>query len=482
MSIKLVAMASLALFFAQASFAQKFASQTLRVDIHHTADSAGVVTLDPVHGKGSASQSLKDNPTIELDPGWKASVTVVDKNPLLFTYSFGEVQTTNTESYAAFLKLAEAVKTFVDGTKVLASGDVDQHEYSLQVGSLDTSELQRLANRVAGDYGRIGVWIDDSFQKHDVPGSKPDVEDINTLKAQSKAASANASKFVAALDKLSELTVKIAQGAKLEARFYVDGARHELPSGSWFELQRNVRSLGDDATSSALEEQLAFLDFVRQEKESLRSMASTLQSFAKVAGGVNAVADGDTKELVFDAKHVQKLPISIKANNQFESFFSPLASTYQKNMGKTGDFSISTEPEEKVHLSISPGIIYSFVKNPEFSASADDEGVITVQEQSSDYAAIDGMIALNMTPDSHYGRGFEPFLQVGLAPSSDKTAFLLGVGFKAYKELVASVGVVYQRVSKLDGMKLGDVLTSSDDLKTKKEFKAGLYISFGVGF
>jgi hypothetical protein len=475
-----IAFAASLLVGSSLALGQSFEHEPLTVTIRHK-DSIPV-TLTPHRKNPLGWHSLKENRAVKLPAGWYAKICVEESNPILFIYKAGDIEKSPTESYLAMQKLAEAVKTFVaqaDAARgnqaasplARAGGEVGQ---VLVIEGIDVSKLRSLAERVASNYQRITGWIKDSYGSED--GRK-------AMQAATAAAARDAKDLAAMLEELTVLTLKMTSGAKLRVQIGSDRSPPIDAAASpsaWIGID-NVWAGYDPASRKVLGEQRAFLDFARQERTQLREIASTLSAFASVAAGVSVPPCLDLKSVEFDPKNKQKLPIAITANDKFKAFFDAEITAYQQKL-LAPDVYITFVPEEKIQLRVAPGVLYSFVKNPEFSAVTSEAGVISIQQKTEDYNAVDGVVALNLTWNKYAGEGTAPYLQIGLVPSSDSTAFVLGAGLNFYKEMVVSAGVIYQRVRKLDGQSVGDVLESADDLKTKREFKTGFYIGLGVGF
>ena len=235
----------------------------------------------------------------------------------------------------------------------------------------------------------------------------------------------------------------------------------------------------NDIVDESLAERLQLFLAIVLEKDQFVEMARLLAEFEKAA--IQVGKQKPIASISYDPKYIISQKIVIKSNNQFDAFLSNNARAFQKK--RSQQITLVAEPETSIHLSISPGVIYSFVQNPQFAAVENQAGEIAISKTEDNVAALSAAVALNFVPDKFFGEGVEPFLQVGVVPESDKPGIFLGVGFSAFKQVLLSGGIMYQRVNELgEGLSVGDVLGSVNDLKTDEKWETGLYLSIGVGF
>ena len=188
-----------------------------------------------------------------------------------------------------------------------------------------------------------------------------------------------------------------------------------------------------------------------------------------------------------------ELSISVKENTTYRDsgLLSETAQDAQKK--GIGNFQLNFERKSYVRYAISPGVVYSFVEDPEFKVKEDSQGNRTIAKTSNDYKALSGAVMLNIIPEKLFETNFEPFLQLGASADSDNIGLLLGAGFSVFafpndknevqRALTLSGGVIWQQVEKLqDGLHVGDSLIKSDDLKTDKEMDTGFYLMLGATF
>jgi hypothetical protein len=148
----------------------------------------------------------------------------------------------------------------------------------------------------------------------------------------------------------------------------------------------------------------------------------------------------------------------------------------------TGKQDIPLQPFFPVHFSMEPGMVYSFVKAPTFSAKKQADGTLKIDQVDSDYRKQTIAAMLTLTParwneEPTFGHGF----QIGISPVKDQIGFFAG-GWLRLADLVSlGAGFAWQQVPRLDkGLKIGDVVASPDEVKTTPEFKAGGYIGVTI--
>ena len=181
----------------------------------------------------------------------------------------------------------------------------------------------------------------------------------------------------------------------------------------------------------------------------------------------------------YDPANDQPVELKIAANNKFADVFPSGTDGFQR--AREGTFKFTLKPHERLSLSIGAGVIYSFVRDPEFSVAEDDAGQLTIAKKEDDYAEFDGAVVLNITSADWRVFGAHPFVQLGVAPSSDNLAILAGAGLQLFDRGAISLGAIYQRVNRLaPGLSEGSVIDAPEELVTKTEFKAGLYLMLSV--
>lgn len=235
------------------------------------------------------------------------------------------------------------------------------------------------------------------------------------------------------------------------------------PSGPVAGVVRGMDLAGINACrAAALQPVLYQLDFIALRSDRLAATLDVLEARAIAMQGIGQ--DPTAATLHYDSQTRREQPLTIGANQQFAKFFSPATKQFAGDAKKVGTFSIQVEPQLDLRIEVAPGVIYSFVKQPKFSAEENAAGGFITRDKYSD-------------------ENVRPFVQVGLWPKKDELAFVLGAGIALAdaSRAVLSFGAICQERKKLaPGLAVGGALASADDLKTDTEFKVGFYV--GVSY
>ena len=142
---------------------------------------------------------------------------------------------------------------------------------------------------------------------------------------------------------------------------------------------------------------------------------------------------------------------------------------------------ITFAPRSPVHFGFGGAAVYSFVKKSEFKAETVNGQLKIVEKKGSDYFGQNIAAVLTITPRAWEDPIFGGQFQVGFNPKKDELAFFAGVGFRVFTLARIGVGLTYQQVPKLgSGLKVGDPLTATTDLKVDTEFRSGAYLFISV--
>ncbi len=151
-----------------------------------------------------------------------------------------------------------------------------------------------------------------------------------------------------------------------------------------------------------------------------------------------------------------------------------------KDAAKNFDFGF--HPNSPVAYGVGGALVYSLVKQHTFTASKSGSGLaIADTAASNDHVGqqIGGM--LTISPTRWVGTPLTPIFETGVSPIKNKFGIFAGVGFSPYGAFQLGFGVAYQQVDELDaGQKIGDSVTSQDDIKTHPVFHAGFYLHITV--
>lgn len=439
------------------SFAAQFNDRRSTVLINPVSGANGHVKID------DSVRDITAEIGILIGKGEQVAIIVEQVNPVLFSYQALEPSKEPTESFAATSKFAEALEGLVGQLVPVATARAAPANVTIE--GLDARAFLQNSANLINRYKQATMLIDGTA-------------------AQNNGTYSTSQTTVAGWD--GETLLKQIATQFDEARGILGKQLAGQPITYTIEgmLTTTAASIGNisdqvEITDPALAERLRVFPAIVLEKDQFIEMARLLASFESAFLEI-----GIQKHLAtisYDPKYVISQKIVVKPNQQFEVFLSDKAKAFQKQ--RSTEIVFVGEPRIKIHVSISPGIIYSFVRNPEFSTTEDSSGQIIVGQKENDVVALGGAVALNFVPDRFHGQGIEPFLQIGVTPDSDTPAVFVGVGFKGFESALFSAGAVYQRVNQLGGgLAVGDVLSSVDDLITDDKWESGLYISIGVNF
>ena len=146
-----------------------------------------------------------------------------------------------------------------------------------------------------------------------------------------------------------------------------------------------------------------------------------------------------------------------------------------------GTYTVNVSPKETLAIEISAGVMYSFVRNPEYSVG-DSSGMLVVAETSDDYTEFSAAVALDVTLSPWPTKEQDLSCRSVCHPIATISPFS-GIGLRSGNQFTFSGGYVYQRVNELaDGFSVGDTLDAAEDLATDDKFDGGLYLMLGYQF
>lgn len=391
------------------------------------------------------------------------TIAIDNVNPVLFSYEALEPSKEPTESFAAIQRFGEALtgfKQILDPSGARIGGPPVEIE-GLDIHTFLTNSGNVIVRR---DLAMMYIEKSASVDNGDISAEQADVGGWQSQKALKD--------IGGQFDIAQRILGKQLAGQQIS--YKLGGTSKQATSiGA---IAKDIRATLNEST---LADRLEMFPAIVLEKDQFLAMASILaafeEAFLKIGGRI------DIARIAYDPKFVISQKIVVKPNTQFAEFLSNRSKSFQKARSKSVVF--VAEPKVSIHVSISPGVVYSFVDNPDFAASSAAGGQVIVAKTNNDVAALSGAVAINFTPDRYHGEGIEPFLQLGVVPDSDTPAMFVGVGFVGFGQVLFSAGAIYQEVNRLGGgLSVGDTLTSVDDLVVDDEWEAGLFVSIGVGF
>lgn len=452
--------------------------------VAQTVVSNGKITLDLTEapatlnvGGGANDQSFGTKRSVELrlDDGARVDVQVGTPNRVLFIYKARDVVATDTANKVAADKLAEAISGFIQemggGPKTAAARGAVRGRRSnsaIQRLSLEGIDLTELARRIE--------WVMNAWNS-----ATPTIEDLVTPSLRDNAINAasswntglrdnDPSQQLANLPNLWRKLISPAQSIRCVIE-YADGQVDEF-------LEPRSSLIATLVSKGVANAQM-YVDVTMAIHAERKTIVAQVSDVRELASAISAISPVTLASLEYTQEKDQVLTVDVSENSRFAALLGTKAKAYQAE--RIGSYSIVFSPYELIHMRPSLGVIYSFVKAPRFTTERNAAGELQIATDADEFAEYGGLVSMDFTSDRYFRKGIQPFLQVGVSPSSDNLGIAVGIGVRAYKSFTLSLGAVYQRVHKLEsGLAVGDVLESEDELKTSKEFKVGFYLGLGV--
>jgi len=439
---------------------------------------------------GSDKEELQSNDTSTFAFRRKSreavQISACDFNPTLFTYADKAGDKTENPDYTAVKKFAEAIQA---AGKVLGQDSKDVSDKAISPPLIISAvNLAGLMSRSGPRAKQLSDLLQPKSQAADSVGSALDVARsgkaaaIEDMKVQVSGWAKIATDFNKDLDSLDALEAVVAVPGNIP----VSGPLDLVTLGPFTSLsevcekaRKGRKSHPPLKDATAICQQAEWLQSAFVFKQHYRSVTKLLIDFASLYKDT-AVGPSEWHPLVasipYDATSTTPHKITIGRNETFKAYFSDDTKTYVSDSKRVGDVTVNIGAQSDWHVAIAPGVIYSFVRTQKFSPMSSSGGGLVVAATTSDYAALSGLVALNISRDSSVGQGVQPFYQVGIAPDSKNLGFVLGGGLKLF-DFVISAGAVYQKTDTLaTGLTVGGPLKSTDALKTDSTFRAGVYI------
>lgn len=416
------------------------------------------------HPDGSlfATLGIKTKDTIDfhLRPWRDVTFRLEHINPLLYDYQVGDIVTTNTEDYAALLEFIKSL-----GSLGTSFAKVETAAAPLRGAPVEITFPDAVAN-ISGAYEKIPGWTSDSYadpnmikQKVDeewgqIPDSMQRIrEDLKIFRAcAGSIIQTNVTGPEANTDHPSrKATAAIDPGTKAPAANAEDSEDPCVKAGASREIITFALILEPD-----LVETMDLLEAFKKDVDELDTSR-------------------DIKTLDYSTSEKQTFTLTISRNANW-----PESLDQKGDLRKTGDIELSVEPYSPVSLSVAGAVVYSFVRDPEFSAEKQEDGTFLIRKSQSDYKATQVAAMLELTPRALEFPLFSIPVELGITPT-DKLGIYLGAGIRSQGRFSFGGGLAFQQVDQLvDGLAVNQGIESEDKLKTEKVFKTGLYLHITV--
>ena len=408
---------------------------------------SGEILLD--NERTVLTKVTSNRPTkIKLKRGSAVSVEIIDTNPILFTYN-ENIEIKDSQDYLKFKKFLSELKGVLD---VITKNEEVPIKEAKKMKANDTPITVEAEQLIA-----MSKLLENITELEEYYDEQKEIIDL-TIGSSEEIKSA---KEKVADWKLDQLKINIA----------------DMYKKAFFGKQNN--------TTITFQEAKLLLD-----KEKVDTMLSSLKKFANTVLSLPKIKYLDSNIEINDTRKEYQMTIITEPNIFYSALLSDKAKKHQ--LKYKNNLKLYFERESYVKFSVTAGVIHSFVDNPKFEVKEDDNGNRSISKSSNAYNALNGAVMLNIIPEHYFESSFEPYIQLGASTNTDNVGILLGIGLsiltftddgKTQRSLNLSAGGILQEVEKLeDGLSVGDNLTTDSELKTKKDFKKGLYIMLGINF
>jgi len=449
-------------------------------------------------------------PVIKGGSGKIVNINVLDYNPVFYTYSVKD-EKAPTASAKALDDIIAKLKPFAqpntsEGTVAIKADSLGaETPGSTKLNNIDISQLvANLYKAAKGITSDLPDLLQQLATASDAQTLRTAVSaKIGTLRDASKAAKDAGSSLLQLQDLFNQsfagtgnFTVSYFDSGSNLQRYPAAGAPPARSLGALLQGMSGLPDRGAHLAYDQLEQILGFGDNRYADYRDLASNFSTLVDQLPAVGVRTTLHTPQKDWPDFESGSDNTVTISVAANTAFKSLLTGVSSDIGKH---TGEYKILLKTRELIDLAISAAVIYSFVKNPSYSAQTAGGG-LKVAQTTNDYNKVSGALAFNMTPAAWSDYFVRPHIQIGMVPDSGKTAALLGLGFSAglptFKssgdsskqksspsQLDFNFGAIYQKATQLGaGLSVGQALATSQDLKTETAYKVGFYLGIGYSF
>lgn len=438
-------------------------------------------------------QSKQAEFKVKLGKGESVFFHIEDPNTLLFNYTLGERTEKEIQDYAdlkgfaqgfaSMIKLAVPVNGIVSvqSLKALAPSRVPAEgeivEVAIDASYIRTAEYFEVLTRLSHLFLEIDGLVTRSIVARDAATAQAVGRDFHEQWIKDKADITRMIEFLLALESAAiastPVIVRYAEdGGKLQTRLYPH-------LGEFFEAHPAKK----DATSveSFNHEQVLHIEAIYGARSRIKALRDSVAGFADALVNYWDAAEKGIGVGVVKGDQKKEITQEILITQTAASATGDAILTHQK--AHAGGLKAIVVPRQWVHMRAGVGAIYSFLKNPEFSAAKQEDGKFVITKTDNSYNEVSGAATLNFYSDKYWEQSVEPFAQLGYAHADDEKGILLGIGLRIYEKFTLSSGVIYQQARSLaEGQIIGTLLEKESDLKIEKNFKPALYIQVGYQF
>jgi hypothetical protein len=404
---------------AVAAIAQRF-EPGFKVVYYHAK---GAIQTQTLAGKEIDETPAGSGKALEVHGAQTVPIWIADPNPVLYTYTWKGVTYEQNADYAAALAFAKIVQP-IGGLLGRA-----QPQGFREVGDAFVTAVETLRQHVNAmpDIARLTLGTD---------------ADITRAKQE-----------VAAWDL-----------AKIESVVNDTYTQLHKVDASAFES-------GTDTDAASVSERAIKLVLALAQETQLRQMLQTAKTFKAAVIAVNVPVK--LGEAAVDFKQNATAHLNIATVPAFDAIA-------KQSRRAVGDVAFPMKPYYAVHLSMSPALVYSFVKAPQFTTRKNADGTYQIVENKSDYRGTNVSAMLTLTPRG-WAEAIGGAFQIGVSPVKDQIGFFGGVQLRLADLIRLGTGLAYQQVPRLSqGLNVATPIASPDALKTESHFKGGAYLSLEV--
>lgn len=509
---------------------------TYRIHLLLTASPTPQYSIEDIRNKYDGKQSvpLIDSKgaliSVPLKNGDAGIVYIEDYNPAFFVYKTSE-SVTPIPDVAAVQALSSALGSGFGSGKASGANALfprrikkeDGKKGQLEPGNCDAILGTYALKDVNDNFANANAFLTSTL-KNDILHNLSSIDDssVQNVAAKLRSAAATAKQNIAnELPTLSVVSSEIASLSQGKAIVLIcSDQKRSFKSTQG--IAGLISALTDPANQSLLSaadfsnilSQLyainAFLTYSPNSAQTLSQIVELLKSLQQDLDGVG-VPHLVESQVDFDASNIGNLSVAISWNPKYNALFLMSGddadrTQNQQRAAKFSKYEVDFPPHQTYHVGASVAAVYSFVKNPTYSV-ATTNGALTIAQTANDYNKVTAAVAVNITPDKVYNEFAQPHFEVGVIPDSAKLGFFAGVGFtflgskpsasagtslgksstpatsspSLFQGLEFNLGVIYQKVNELgSGLSVGQTVTTTQALKVDTQYKAGLYVGFGV--
>ena len=504
------------------------ASEGVELHIRACRDDPGELCVSSTDGGGNqkyrdARLSLQSK--FEFRKGSRVRVSILESNPLLYSYALKKGSATKTSNQLALEKFVDPLSTLAGGISGAAAATgaapgasaarIMEFRTKGIPPSVETQDCLALLETLDS----VGTDLS-SYSASRADVVKGSYEDPTGATARRLVAGWELLLQEEILSKAKKRAEELAKNASdgganaLMAAHHREAAKHEeeaaIAQAAAEEASATIQSEERKLEAAKAPERSAIED----EIERLRQLQRDASGNAARSRALAAESRAKLAPLLFELtcasevnRRVQELESSLARLKEFDALVSTVGDpvvldpfslspsenqpieveisrkgNWPKDLKSTrfeGKSSLTLSPESRANISVAGALIYSFVRDPSFEAKAAGDA-FEITKTGEPYKKLDLAAMMQIEPKAWDLDPLNLGIQLGVAPQSDWGLFL-GVSLRAADMFTFGAGVAFQEVEQLEaGLSEGQVIESADLLKTKKEFETGLYLHITV--